>query len=194
MSIQDRTPRGHDRPSHEEPFASVLAGAKDGLNWAWEAIFNEFYGPIKGYVASRGAHDPEALTGDVLYRVARSIHDFQGNKTQFRSWIFVIAHRQLIDDRRHRGRRPELVLLKDESPGGDVEDEAMENLIAGELEDVLDVLSERQRDVVSLRIIAGLTLKETASVLNMSVGAVKVMQHRALKALKNRVELREVTR
>jgi RNA polymerase sigma factor (sigma-70 family) len=48
-------------------------------------------------------------------------------------------------------------------------------------------LTPDQRDVLSLRIIAGLTLQETAEALGKRVGAVKALQRRGLAAVRNRI-------
>lgn len=176
-----------------EGFAGFLEAAKDGAAWAWEALYRDYYGPVMGYLASRGASDAEGLCGDVLLKVARGIHDFEGDESSFRSWLFVIAHRRLLDERRMLGRRPDFVALMENMAGGDVEREALDRLVTEELMEAFGSLTEGQRDVLSLRIIAGLTLRETADVLETSTGAVKVMQHRAISALRDKVERKDVT-
>jgi RNA polymerase sigma-70 factor (ECF subfamily) len=173
-------------------FSDVLAAAKNGEEWAWEAIYREFSGPVTGYLVSRGAADAEGLTGEVLLNVARGIHGFDGDSKKFRSWIFVITHRCLIDDRRMRARRPISAELS-EAYGGDVEDEAIDRLARDDLERLFEGLTVRQRDVLSLRIIGGLSLRDTAEVLDMQVGAVKVMQHRAIATLRDRLMREDVT-
>ena len=183
-------------PLGEEAFASVLDAAKSGAEWAWSDIYRELAGPVTGYLASRGAPEPEDTTSEVFIKVARSIHDFKGNQASFRSWVFVIAHRTLIDDRRHRSRRPDLAaaLPDDNAAGGDVESEAVEALATQELLVAFERLTETQRDVLALRMVAGLSLEHTAQVLGKRVGAVKALQHRALAALQKELELSGVSR
>ena len=74
-----------------------------------------------------------------------------------------------------------------------MESEAVDELITAELMEAFELLTDGQRDVLSLRIVAGLTLEETAEVLDKSVGAVKTMQHRAIRALRDRIEHQGVT-
>lgn len=193
-SLSAAIERRRNRPVEEglssdgQAFQSLLDAAKAGAEWAWEQIYREFYGVVTGYLASRGSFDPDGLTGDVLFKVAGSIHTFEGDSASFRSWVFVIAHRSLIDERRKLGRRPVQTELPTEAPGGDVESEAMERLVTSELMAAFSELTEGQRDVLSLRIIAGLTLEEAAQVLEMTVGAVKATQHRAIGNLRQRLE------
>jgi RNA polymerase sigma-70 factor (ECF subfamily) len=130
------------------------------------------------------------LAAETFLQVARNIQSFEGGEAAFRSWVFVIAHRRLIDVRRKRGRAPELSTLSDKDlhSGGNVEDEALDRVVTGELRLVLEILSEDQRDVLSLRIIGDLTIEETAQAVGKRVGAVKALQRRGLIALREHLE------
>lgn len=180
-----------------EGFEGVLAAAKTGAEWAWAQIYREYAGPVTGYLASRGAVEPEDVTSEVFLKVARSIDGFNGDESSFRSWLFVITHNRLIDDRRANGRKPTLTELPNEDwvtvEQGDVEGEAVDRLVTGELLSSFAELTDSQRQVLSLRIIAGLTLAETADVLDKRVGAVKATQRRALLALKEVMDSHRVS-
>lgn len=178
----------------EESFESVLEAAKAGAEWAWASLYRELAGPVTGYLASRGAAEPEDVTSEVFLKVARSIHTFEGDKSSFRSWVFVIAHRRLIDERRSIGRRPDFTQLFPDNPGGNVESEAVDLLITDELRQAFEQLTDNQCDVLALRMIAGLTLADTAQVLGKKVGAVKALQRRALEALREKIDLENVPR
>ena len=183
-------------PSNET-FDSLLEAAKAGAEWAWASLFRELSGPVTGYLASRGAAEPEDVSSEVFLNVARGIHSFKGDRDSFRSWVFVIAHRKLIDERRSRARQPHLAGFPEDtsskSEGGNVENEAMANLITDELQAALEPLTEAQRDVLALRLVAGLTLAETAHVTGKRVGAVKALQRRALATLHAKLDLDNVT-
>lgn len=180
----------------DEAFASVLVAAKSGADWAWSSLFQELFGPVTGYLASRGAAEPEDTASEVFLKVARKIHDFDGDRDSFRSWVFVIAHRSLIDDRRHRSRRPDLAAAIPDGgyAGGDVEEEAVESLVTAELIEAFERLTDTQRDVLALRMVAGLSLQQTAEVLGKRTGAVKALQHRALTTLKKELDLSHVSK
>lgn len=184
-------------PLGEEAFESVLEACKTGAEWAWVALYRDLAGPVTGYLASRGSSEPDDTASEVFLKVARGIHGFNGDESSFRSWVFVIAHRTLLDERRARGRRPTLTELPPEtgmgSESGNVESEAVERLITEELRAAFDRLTESQRDVLALRIIAGLTVEETARVLGKREGAIKALQRRALAALQLVIDLENVT-
>lgn len=184
-------------PLTEETFASVLTAAKAGAEWAWSRIYRELAGSVTGYLASRGAAEPEDITSEVFLKVAQHVHTFEGDLRSFRSWVFVIAHRRLIDDRRSVGRKPDFTALPpDYSPNGkagNVETEALEGLVTDEIRQALELLTEGQRDVLALRMIAGLTLAETAEILGKKVNAIKAQQRRALEALQEKFSFESVT-
>lgn len=181
------------RPAHstemplDETFDEILKAAKDAEEWAWARIYRDLAGLITGYVASRGASDPEDVASETLLQMARNIHSFEGTESSFRSWAFVIAHRRLIDFRRAQGRTVDTTSFDAVAlnrAGGDVEHEALDRLVTEEVEATLQTLTEPQRDVLTLRVIAGLTIEETADVVGKRVGAVKALQRRALVTLR----------
>jgi len=188
-------PDGVDSPIPVTTFEDMLEAAKKGEAWAWEHIFRTLAGPITGYLALRGAPDPEDQASETLFHVARNIERFEGSEESFRSWVFVIAHRRLIDARRSEGRRVKTTSLSDRTgPRGDVETEALNQLALEDMQALLSPLTADQREVITLRMIADLSLEETARVMGKRVGSVKALQRRALVNLKRRLELKEVSR
>jgi RNA polymerase sigma-70 factor (ECF subfamily) len=180
-----------------EDFATRLEAAKSGREWAWADLYRDLAGPVTGYLASRGATEPEDLASETFLQVARNIQTFDGDESSFRSWVFVIAHRRLLDSRRALQRRPETTTLIEsttESTGGDVEDEALDLLVSDEMKKAFEHLTDIQGDVLALRILGRLTLEETAQTLGKRVGAVKAAQRRGLIALQQWLDLEGVTR
>ncbi len=187
----------HFRMSPDDSFESVLQAAKEGAEWAWARLYRDLAGPVTGYLASRGAPEPEDLAGETFLQVARNLQTFQGSEGSFRSWVFVIAHRRLIDARRAAGRRAEVTSLEDalvDPAGGDAESEAVDQLVTEEIRKAFGLLTEEQRDVLSLRVIANLTVEETANVMGKRTGAVKALQRRGLLALRRMLDLEGVSK
>ena len=172
-------------------FDGVLAAAQTGAAWAWDVLYKEFAGPVRGYLAARGAADPDNALGEVFLQVARNIKTFHGDEARFRSWLFMIAHHRLIDER--RSRREELV--EDEArfdvaaaPARSAEDDAVDNLTVEDIRRLLSTLSPAQQDVLTLRIVGGLTIAEIAEILGKRQGAVKALQRRGVETLRKRLE------
>lgn len=169
-------------------FDSTLLAARTGAEWAWRHLYGDLAPTVLRYLHSRGAPDPEDVTGEVFLQVVRRLHQFEGAEGDFRAWVITIAHRRYIDALRSRSRRPvdpvDGEMLTRAGAGGDVETEALGNLAAEDLKGPLNQLSQDQRDVIFLRILAGLSIAEVASATGKSPGAVKSLQARAIKTLR----------
>jgi RNA polymerase sigma-70 factor (ECF subfamily) len=170
-------------------FASVLRAAQRGDDWAFERLYRDLAPAVAGYLRVQSARDPDGLTGDVFLGVFRGIAGYVGDEQGFRSWVFTIAHRRLIDDRRRSGRAPLLAPLSEAAgvSGGNVEADVLEQLASDRVRALCARLRGDQRDVLLLRLVAGMTVDEVAILLGKSVGATKALQRRGLAAL--RVEL-----
>lgn len=167
-------------------FDAVLTAARTGADWAWERIYTDLAPVVIGYFRAHGASEPEDLTSEVFVSMVRNLSSFTGTEEQFRSWVFVIVHRRLLDDRRRLVRHPETPVetqrLDTASTEG-VETEALDALSTAHVRDTFARLSDDQRDVLVLRVIGDLSLEETARILGKTVGAVKSLQHRGLTAV-----------
>ncbi len=123
--------------------------------------------------------DAEDLTGDVFVNVARGISKFRGDDDAFRRWVFTIAHHRLIDEYRRVGRSAETTMADvPEVPS------SMTPLADEELITALATLTDEQRQVVTLRFLADLSLRDVAKIIDKRPGAVKMLQARGLGALK----------
>ena len=179
-----------------EQFQGVLAAAVEGAEWAWADLYHEYAGRVSGYVRARGAADADDLVGEVFLQVARNLTDFEGDEAAFRSWLFVIAHHRVIDERRRLGRRPAKLVddfsVFDRPSQLSVEHEALGNVSVETIYRLFGSLTDDQRNVLMLRIVAGMTLSEIAETLGKRLGAVTQLQRRALAALRRGLEREEV--
>lgn len=174
----------------KEQFTSTLAAARTGAPWAWEALYGDLAGVVGGYLRGRGAPEVEDLVSETFLSVAKDIHSFNGDEPAFRSWVFTIAHRRMQDAWRSTGRRVHVVDGEDAQARaevvwrGDVEDEAMTSMSAGEVSALIGNLTPAQRDVILLRVVGDLSVAQTAQVLATSEGAVRALQNRAMRELR----------
>jgi RNA polymerase sigma-70 factor (ECF subfamily) len=186
------SPSGAETRDLPIEFAPILARAQDGSPPACRWLYESLAGRVAGYLRLHGSPEPDDLTSEVFLRVFDHLRDFAGDETGFRSWVFTIAHRLLIDDHRRRSRRPRTVELSDsvtESiPGGDAESDAISAIEHRRVIDVLAALAPDQREVLTLRIVGDLTVDQIADVLEKSRGAVKSLQHRGVAALRRRLQ------
>lgn len=175
---------------------TVLAAASTGAAWAFDALYRAFVPSVVGYLRAQGAWDPEDLSSEVFLAVFNGLPGFRGGDTEFRSWLFCIAHRRVIDDRRQRSRRVVHAPHDNVSPAPvsscDIEAQTIAILEAERVTRLCEQLSADQRDVILLRLVADLTLEQTAQALGKTTGAVKALQHRGLQALK-KVLIQEIS-
>ncbi|MEW6473979.1 MAG: RNA polymerase sigma factor [Actinomycetota bacterium] len=193
-------PAGNERFT-PETFDAVLSAAQAGAGWAASRLYQALAGRVAGYLRAQGVTDFEDATSDVFLGVFARLHTFSGTEAQFRSFVFTIAHRRVVDHRRIRARRPEVAPL--DAAGGDepstrdatsAENAALANLGTERIRRLLGELTPDQRDVLTLRILADLSVEQTAAALGKPQGAVKALQHRALAALRKQLTREGVSR
>ena len=169
-------------------FGDVLAAAKANAGWAYQRLFEAHSRLVAAYLRSQGASDADDLTNEVFLRAFRRLVTFEGDEASFRSWLYVIARNCLIDERRRQKRRPTVVAGDtDVVTTSAADQEALTRLGAERVHDLLTELSPDQRDVLLLRVVADLTVEQTATVLDKQPGAVKQLQRRGLESLRRRL-------
>ncbi|WP_053208241.1 RNA polymerase sigma factor [Jiangella muralis] len=169
----------------------MFDAARAGAPWAFERLYTDLAPVVTGYLRLQGAAEPDDLTSEVFLGVFAGLASFEGTEPQFRSWVFTIAHRRLIDERRRVARRPseptdDPATL--DGPGGDAEAEAIDALGLRRVYELCATLSAEQREVVLLRVVGDLTVEQVAQTVGRSVGAVKALQRRGLTALRKKVQ------
>lgn len=143
------------------------------------AAYQAWAPAVMGYFRAHRIRDAEDLTGDVFVSVAKGIGEFRGDEAGFRRWVFTIAHHRLIDEYRRVGRITETTMAH--VPDVPASQAA---LVDEELVAALATLTDEQRQVVTLRFLSDLPLRDVAKILDKRAGAVKMLQARGLTALK----------
>ncbi|MFI5585494.1 sigma-70 family RNA polymerase sigma factor [Amycolatopsis sp. NPDC051758] len=136
-----------------------------------------------------GSSDAEDCAQEVLLAVVRALPGYRYEPAGFVPFVFGIAAHKVSDFHRRRARdrtspvaEPPAERSVGRDPTGDeVQRSAALDWSAG----LLDTLPPRQREILVLRIILGLSAEETAAAVGLaSAGAVRVAQHRALTTLR----------
>jgi RNA polymerase sigma factor (sigma-70 family) len=181
----------------EEPSDLVVHAAVAGAPWALEQIWSELSPAVNGYLASQGCREPDDVTSEVFVQVFSGIGRFTGSWASLRSWVFTIAHHRMIDERRRRSVRvvePVGDLDDDDAlVAPDAADAALVTVATERVQELCERLGPDQRDVLLLRLVAGLTVDEVADTVGRSAGAVKQLQRRGLLALRAILEAEGVT-
>jgi RNA polymerase sigma-70 factor (ECF subfamily) len=174
-------------------FDSVLAAAQVGGGWARARLYKSVAPAVAGYVRAQGIHDADDVTSDVFVAVLTRLPTFDGDEQQFRSWVFTIAYRRVVDEWRTRARRDSYARPQ-ATAAPPTEEVALARLGDERVAQLLATLTTDQRQVLALRIVADLSLDQVATLMGKPVGAVKALQHRALASLRRTVADEAVSR
>lgn len=177
--------------SEDLDLGPLVASARAGDARALEELLRQLRPRVFRYLLARtldrGVADD--VTQEVAMTVVSALPRYVDQGRPFHAWAFGIATNKLRESRRAASRRPETTVetLPEQSAGADAghpEHVADRLETAREMSQLLESLPPPQGEILRLRIAAGLSAEETASVLGMSAGAVRVAQHRALARLR----------
>ena len=148
-------------------FGLVLSAAQANEGWAFRRLFEDLARPVAGYLRLQGAREPDDLVNETFMGAFCGIASFAGDEARFRSWVFTIAHRRLVDERRRIARRPDAETYQEDfaPAGGHAEAEALASLGDDEVRALLAGLVPAQREVLLLRIVGDLTVEQVAAVV-----------------------------
>jgi RNA polymerase sigma-70 factor, ECF subfamily len=171
----------------------VLAAAGKGEDWALSELFRAYQPSLIRYLRAQEPRVADDLAGEVWVAVARGLWRFSGDEAGFRSWLFTIARRRLIEHRRRAARRRTDPLPPEHfeiDPHDLADDPAW--LVIAQLESQAAVdmlvsdLPPDQAEAVLLRVVGGFDVTEVARLMGRTPGSVRVLCHRALRRLATR--------
>lgn len=171
--------------------SELISRAQDGSTDAFGELYERHAPAIFRYLYAHldSRLDAEDLTGEVFLKAWQALPKYTERGIPFLAFLFRIARNALIDHYR-RSRPPETsasddygLTLEDSSPGpAEVISDRIEH---EDLIKIMGQLREDYRTVLTLRFISELSPDETAQIMQRSPGAVRVLQHRALNALRS---------
>lgn len=166
----------------------LIREAVNGNQAAFTQIYDIFFDKIYRYIYFRVRKQAEAedLTQEVFIKALRAIAAYKMGKTPFASWLFSIAHNQVIDFVR-KNNRYQSTSLDEAAAVISTEDPVMETELKFESEElsfVVSQLSPAQQEVISLRFIAGLPIADVAKIAGKSEGTIKALQFNATLSLR----------
>lgn len=162
----------------------AVAGSTEAFGRLYVLLRDRIYAYIRVRVANDS--DAEDLTSQVFLKAWEAMPRYEQRDVRFASWLYRIAHNVTLNhlrDTRHATTSPEVELLPLESDSPT----AIDELIAKEERDYLvsaiEQLPEVQRKVIQLRFFEDRSYPEIAAMMTRSMGALRVIQHRALHNL-----------
>lgn len=163
-----------------------MQAAQDGDSAAYHQLLTEVAKPLNQYffVRLRQREVSEDLVQETLISVHHSMATYDP-KRSFTGWLYGIAHHKFVDFLRKQER----------TTGKNVNDETIFERFCNEdfgipidleadLQEALESLSPKQREAVELLKIEGLSSKESAQRMGISLSALKVNAHRAYQSMR----------
>lgn len=167
----------------------LIKKAQNGENQAFGQLYDQYVTRIYRFVFLKvtNRHDAEDLTHQIFLQAWQNIQSFQFRGFPLSSWLYKIAMNAVIDFYRTRKNEESIELIAEDAFAETPEfakniDQALE---LQTVKFALAKLEPDQQNVLVMKFIDELSNKEIAEIFGKSEGAVRVIQHRALKQLKN---------
>ncbi len=176
----------HSRSAGDQHDLELIARWKAGDERAATELVERHASALARFAVSTGERtDLDELVQDTFVRAFNSLDGFRGDSS-FRTWLFTIERRLLLDRRRAERRRRDKVEIKEDDAA--TEYDALDAVVADEtqkrLREAITHLSPTQREVFTLRVGEGLSYKEIAEAVGTTEGAARVHYHNAMRAVK----------
>jgi RNA polymerase sigma-70 factor (ECF subfamily) len=176
------------REISDDDIALIIDNAKKDDTDSLTKLCQYVYARIYSYIFYRVKHreDAEDLTSEVILKMVKAL---KGQKGNFHAWIYKIATNTIIDFYRRRTTHSEVSLSELPTEIPDKSAAFSEQVLTQEkLRKALKHITDEQKHVVLLRFIEGYNNEEISKIMGKSVGAIKVLQFRALKSMKKYFE------
>jgi RNA polymerase sigma-70 factor, ECF subfamily len=172
-------------------FSQVLSAAARGDEEAFGRLWHDLQPRVLRYFAVVSPAAAEDLASETWLGVVRGIERFRGTEPAFRAWVFTIARHELLDRWRRAAHRP----TEDLAVDGLMEQVAPDDPAAAAVEGfstraalaLVATLPTDQAEAIVLRVVAGLGVDRVAAIMDKRPGTVRVLTHRGLRRLAERL-------
>jgi RNA polymerase sigma-70 factor, ECF subfamily len=172
--------------------AEALAGDRDALREVLETIRPIVVRYCRARVGAmeRSGLSAEDVAQEVCLAAVMALPRYRDRGRPFLAFVYGIAAHKVADAYRAAGR--DLAYATDSIPEHrsaepDPEQAALEADSVTRMSELLEILPDKQREILILRVVVGLSAEETAEAVGSTPGAVRVAQHRALARLKSAI-------
>ncbi|MCL2543843.1 MAG: sigma-70 family RNA polymerase sigma factor [Nocardioidaceae bacterium] len=177
-----------DSPQERERLIGLVELARGGDAEAFGMLYDHYQGSVYRflYYRTRSTVVAEDLTSETFFRALRNMSSFRWQGKDFGAWLMTIA-RNLATDHFKAGRTRLEMTTEDMGQHDDAtegpESAVLASLTNEILLEALTQLPNEQRDCLVMRFLQGMSIAETASVLDRSDGAIKQLQLRGVRNL-----------
>ena len=173
----------------DDVVARAVAGDRGALHEVLETVRPIVLRYVRARIGSaeRSGLSADDVAQEVCLAAITALPRYRDQGRPFLAFVYGIAAHKVADAYRAMGRNqadatdtlPERA-SSDRGP----EQLAMDSEASARMERLLALLPEKQREIVILRVVVGMSAEETAEAVGSTAGAVRVAQHRALTRLK----------
>ncbi|WP_199552689.1 ECF subfamily RNA polymerase sigma factor, BldN family [Streptomyces sp. N35] len=179
------------RPAADSDSARMMElveRAQSGEADAFGRLYDQYSDTVYRYIYYRvgGKATAEDLTSETFLRALRRIGTFTWQGRDFGAWLVTIARNLVADHFKSSRFRLEVTtgeMLDANEVERSPEDSVLESLSNAALLEAVRRLNPQQQECVTLRFLQGLSVAETARVMNKNEGAIKTLQYRAVRTL-----------
>jgi RNA polymerase sigma-70 factor (ECF subfamily) len=170
----------------------LIQRAQSGETEAFGKLYDTYVSKIYRFILLKVTRraDAEDLTHHVFLSAWQNIRSYRFQGNPFSSWLYKIAHNAVIDFYRTQKPHVDIELVSEDSFSHlpDLEQELDRGAELIQVRHALTQLKQEDQSVLIMKFIDDLSNKEIAETLQKTEGAVRVMQHRALKQLKKIID------
>jgi len=168
----------------------LVERAQAGDREAFGKLYDEYADRLFRFIKIKIQHSQQAedILQDSFIKVWRNLRQFEPTRTgSFQAWVYRITLNCINDHFRQMYRKPEALELNenwDKASGENLAKEVGDRIETEKLKNSFNFLPKQYSVVLELRFVQDLPLDEVSKILNKSNLAVRVLQHRALKKLR----------
>jgi RNA polymerase sigma-70 factor (ECF subfamily) len=172
----------------------LLERAREYDAQALAEIYDRYSGAIYRYLYRYlgDAAQAEDLTSEVFLRLLQVLNTSRAPRDRLRGWLYRVAHNLAMDLFRQQSRHAALALDEElVAEGGSPVTEVEKHQSQQQLRVAIGQLTPEQQQVILLRFGEGFKIAEVSRLMDKSEGAVKILQHRAIKRLRKLLDPKE---
>ncbi len=169
----------------------ALLRARDGATW--EGLYRRMFPAMLAFADRRlgSREDARDAVAEAMTRAVASIERFSDRGAGPDGWIFGILRHVVLDASRRVYRRRGRSVITEVPPCADLSEDLVVADEHAAVRRAFACLTDRERDVIELKVVVGLSSAEIAEALGMQPGAVRMAQTRALARLRRMLQHRE---
>lgn len=166
----------------EQCIRQMNEGDREGLREVYEEYLSYIYGIVFQMIGNR--ENAEDIASEFFIRLWEKSASYKPGSGH-RGWMATIARNMTIDFIRKHKREELTDTFEDTAEGfshdGSVESRVIHQLV---IKDALETLSEKEREVIHMKVMGDMTLKEIAAVLKVPMGTVAWRYREAVNKLR----------